>query len=161
MKSVMNISCLKDMSVDQSIFYRACRAVIDGVCPPDLAKHKLGKVHHARWLTLAIRILFLYMSTASPSEDLCCMAWFTVNVYGYLWFTAKHRWRVTEAAPIVLEAMKHVKALKETNVEEYRVVYPVFERGFLYWCHPEQLILGCLASENAAVRFLSVFSMLT
>ena len=144
------------MSVDQSIFYRACRAVIDGVCPPDLAKRKLGKVHHARWLTLAIRILFLYMSTASPSEDLCRMAWFTVNVYGFLWFTAKQRWRVTDAAPIVFDAMNRVYALKEKHVDEYRVVYPVFERGFLYWCHPEQLLLGCLACEDAAVRFLSL-----
>ena len=57
------------MSVDQKLLYRSCRAIIDGVCPPDLAKRTLGPLFHVRWITLALRINFLYMSIASPSEE--------------------------------------------------------------------------------------------
>ena len=145
------------MSVDQNILYRSCRAIIDGVCPPDLAKRTLGPVFHARWITLALRINFLYMSVATPSEELYRLTWFVINIYAYLWFSAKKNWRATEAPSIAFKAMQLLNGLP---LNEQRILWPVFKRGFMYWAHSEQLLLACLASENPDVRAHAVARIL-
>ena len=43
------------------------------------------------------------------------------------------------------------KALLALPAEEKAVVMPVVERAY-FWRHPEQLLLACLASPDAAVR---------
>ena len=64
------------MSTDQRLLYDASKAVIDGCCPAALAKRTIGPVSHARWLTTAVRILFLYMSTVNPTPEVIQMATF-------------------------------------------------------------------------------------
>ena len=59
-----------DLSRDQKLLYRFVLAVKLGHVPPDLAHQKPGPANHARWLTLAIRFLMLYVKTVSPSQDL-------------------------------------------------------------------------------------------
>ena len=140
------------MSTDQNLLYRSCQAIISGICPPSLAKRKIGGICHARWLTLAIRINFLYMSMPIPSPALFRLATFVVTVYSYLWFRSKISWKATEAPTIVFEAMKLIYALP---AEERKIISPVFERGF-FWGHSEQLLLGCLASPDVSVRALAV-----
>ena len=143
------------MSWDQTLLYRSCRAIIDGVCPPWLARRKVGGVSHARWLTTAIRINFLYMSMTSPSPEITRLATFVVTVYACLWFQCKRDWKVTQAGKIVFDAMKKIYALKKEHAVEYFKLKPVFERGF-YWGHSEQLLLSCLGSENREVRARAV-----
>ena len=143
--------------MDQNLLYRSCRAIIDGVCPADLAKRTLGPIFHARWITLALRINFLYMSVASPSEELYRLAWFVVNIYGYLWFSAKKNWRATDAPKIAFEAMRLINGLP---LNEQRILWPVYKRGFMYWAHSEQLLLACLASPDPDVRAQAVARIL-
>ena len=50
------------LSSDQQYSYRICRAVISGEVDPDLQLLEIGPLCHARWLTLACRILRYYMS---------------------------------------------------------------------------------------------------
>ena len=45
-----------------------------------------------------------------------------------------------------------MKKIHSLPIHERRVLTPVFERGFLYWIHLEQLTLGCLASEDPDTR---------
>ena len=141
------------MSVDQTMLYRCCRAIITGKCPADLAKRSIGKLNHARWITLAVRILFVYMGTASPSYKLRRCTWFVINIYCYLWFSAKQKWKATEAAEIVFDGMKLIDALP---IEEKEVIKPVFERGFGHWAHAENLFLSCLGSSDADIRSRAV-----
>ena len=141
------------MSVDQVLLYRGCRALIEGRVPADLAKRALGPICHARWLTLALRIVFLYMTFASPSPELYRLAWFVVNIYGYLWFSAKKNWRATEAPLLAFDAMRLIRELPQ---DEQRIIRPVYERGFMHWCHPEQLILACLGDHDPDVRAQAV-----
>ena len=94
------------MSWDQTLLYRSCRAIIDGVCPPWLARRKVGGVSHARWLTTAIRINFLYMSMTSPTPEVTRLATFVVTIYACLWFQCKRDWQVIQAGKIVFNAMR-------------------------------------------------------
>ena len=137
------------MSEDQKTLYQSCYASIDGRCSINLALKAIGGVCHARWYTLATRINFLYMSTPTPSEELYRLAWFVCNVYARLWIIAKQNWRATQAPSIAYQALKLINALP---IHEQRILTPVFERGFGYWLHAEQLILGCLADDDEDVR---------
>ena len=144
------------MSVDQNLLYRSCRAIMDGFCPPSLQFRALGKVSHARWLTLAIRINFLYMSCINPSEEIVHLATFVVTIYSYLWFSSKLKWRATDAPLLVFKAMKLLNSLPK---DEQRIVFPTFQHGF-FWAHSKQLLLGCLGSENGDVRAQAVARIL-
>ena len=89
------------------------------------------------------------MSDPNPSEEITRLAWFVVRIYGALWFQAKCNWKAFQAPQLVFQTMKLVHSLP---ADERRIIVPVFERGFLYWCHPEQLMLGCLASSDPDIR---------
>ena len=145
------------MSVDQRLLYRSCIAVIEGVCPVDLAKRTLGAVSHSRWLTLALRINFMYMSCPEPSAELTRLCWFVINVYALLWFSAKVRWRATEGPILTHQAAQLINNLPAT---EKAIVCPVFERGFSYWAHCEQVLLAMLASQDADIRSRAITKIL-
>ena len=140
------------MSTDQQLLYQSSRAIIDGHCPPALAKRTIGPVSHARWLTTAVRINYLYMSMEVPTKSVSRMATFVITIYAFLWFRAKLSWKATEASAILYDAMKLIKKLP---ANERSVVSPVIERGF-FWAHPEQLLLGCLGSSDEDVRARAV-----
>ena len=60
----------EDLSTGQKYMYDIHQAVVKGECSPDLAHRNPGKISHSRWLTTANRLLSLYISEPSPSENL-------------------------------------------------------------------------------------------
>ena len=63
-----------DLSADQHYAYSVCWAVILGHLDADLALLEVGPICHARWLTLACRLLRRYTSTIKPSASLNTLA---------------------------------------------------------------------------------------
>ena len=51
-------------------FFYMCSAVSAGVCPVDLSLRNPGVINHSRWLTMAYRILRLYVARVNPSDEL-------------------------------------------------------------------------------------------
>jgi hypothetical protein len=106
----------QEMSSDQKYLYRIVSAVITGIFPEDLGNKSLGKMSHARWLTRANRILRLYVSTESPSENLTTLATYIVNVYAPTWFSikthptckdgARHLWKLIFASRYLSTELK-------------------------------------------------------
>ena len=139
---------LQTLSQDQKLLYQACRACITGICPPELSQRCLGPLNFSRWLTLALRILMYYMTFETPPHEIQRLAIFILNHYAPQWFTFRVKWRATDAPAVLFEGFKVIDGLLP---EEKAVVLPVLERAY-FWRHPEQLILGCLASPESAVR---------
>jgi len=79
----------KDLSTDVLYLYRIAKAVSEGFCPEELANMKPGQIVHSRWLTKASRILRLYVSTSSPSENLKTLAAYIMKVYVPMYFNVK------------------------------------------------------------------------
>ena len=50
-----------DLSADQRLLLGYCQAVAAGRLPAAIARKKPGPVNHSRWLTLATRLLILYL----------------------------------------------------------------------------------------------------
>jgi hypothetical protein len=73
-------SVMSNFSHDQKLIHRGCVAVMTGECPSDLASRALGPVNHSRWLTTALRILFLYMTYEHPPHAIQRLANFIIFV---------------------------------------------------------------------------------
>jgi len=56
-----------DLSTDQQYLLDISKAIESGNCSSDLERRNPGKISHARWLTLANRLLHLYVGTSKPS----------------------------------------------------------------------------------------------
>ncbi|GBM89611.1 hypothetical protein AVEN_133164-1 [Araneus ventricosus] len=70
------------LSNDQQYLYDICLAISRGECYSDLALRKPGPVVHSRWLTIAGRILRLYVGTEKTSDNLIILATYIMKVYG-------------------------------------------------------------------------------
>ena len=139
-----------------------CLYVCPSVCPsirpsihpsirPWLAKRRVGGVSHARWLTTAIRILYVYMSMSEPSEAITRLATLVVSGYACWWFSSRVSWRITDA-PNLYSAMKYVHELSPIEREPMK---QVIERNF-FWGHPEFILIARLASSNADIQSRAV-----
>jgi hypothetical protein len=120
---------------------------MSGHCPPDFASRIFGPLNHSQWVTLALRIIFIYMTYEHPPYSLARFAYFVIHCYANMWFCIKTRPKDTEAARLTWESMIFLMKLPE---EERAIGLPVFERG-LYWAHPANLLLCMLGDENPAV----------
>ncbi|GBN91905.1 hypothetical protein AVEN_153351-1 [Araneus ventricosus] len=69
------------LSNDQQYIYDICLAISRGECYSDMALRKPGPVSHSRWLTIADRILRLYVVTEKPSDNLIILATYIMKVY--------------------------------------------------------------------------------
>ena len=52
---------LSDLSTDQRLLYEYVIGISQGAVRQRFAAYKIGDLSHARWLTLAIRVLSLYI----------------------------------------------------------------------------------------------------
>lgn len=146
----------KDLSTDQKYLLEMCLVIASGECCPDLSLKKPGKLAHSRWLTLACRILRLYIGTENPSTILKTVTEYVLKVYAPIWFHiklepscengAKHFWRLVKLSRYLCE--QHLK-----------IIDPVIQRN-AYYAHPENVLLCMLNDERKHVRELGLRRLL-
>ncbi|GBM43109.1 hypothetical protein AVEN_271319-1 [Araneus ventricosus] len=66
---------------NQQYLYDICLAISRGEYYSDLALRKPGSVAHSRWLTIAGRILRLYVVTEKPSDNLIILETYIMKLY--------------------------------------------------------------------------------
>lgn len=145
----------KDLSQDQIYLLRACLAVQCGQQTADskdlqiLQSASPGKLHHARWLTLANRLLRLYMSTDNPSPELQKLVAFVVNVYAPTWFQVKTHPRAFDGATNFFFL---VRACRELNDSKLREITEKVLKTNCYFGHAENILIAALVDCDIAVR---------
>ena len=83
---------VKDLSTDQRLLLEYVKGISSGRVDSRFAAWKIGPLNHARWLTLAIRLLCLYSrGSYQPDlqEKLQLLVRFIVEVYSLSWFEIK------------------------------------------------------------------------
>lgn len=70
----------KKLSKDQQYLLDAVNSIITGDVPSNFPNRTVGKLHNARFLNLASRLLRLYMSQDNPSENLKHLVKYIVQV---------------------------------------------------------------------------------
>lgn len=153
---VLPQNVMNDLSKDQRYLYDIVHAIQSGTINASLKDKKPGPICMARWLTLACRILRLYVSFENPPEELFQLAEFVMKVYAPMWFLIKLK-------PHICDGPKHFfRIITETEympTELRNVVIGVAQRN-AYFAHQENVILAMLGDENETVREMAVKSIL-
>lgn len=141
-----------DLSADQKYLFQICVAVSTGECSVDLLNRSPGKLSHSRWLTLANRILRLYVSTENPTSELKELTKFIVKVYAPLWFQIKCNSSCVNGAKHVLQTIKRSRYLEQ---DLKSVIDPVIQRNACF-VHPENLLICMLHDTRPHIRELAL-----
>lgn len=147
---------VKELSTDQKYLYEMCHAVTTGSCSPELASRQPGKMAHSRWLTTANRILRLYVSTVSPSNNLKLLVNYVVKVYAPVWFLIKKNSSFKDGANHIFQMVTYSRFLPD---KQRSIVNSVIERN-AFFAHPENLLVTMLFDDREHIRELAARKIL-
>lgn len=142
----------KELSTDQKYLWDICQATLTGECPKELERRNPGNISHARWLTLANRILRLYIATRNPTPKLKNLAEFIMKVYAPSWFTIKYHPRIIYASQNFFNIVRSIKYLED---DLKAAVASTLQRN-AFMVHPEHLLLGMLFDSRKHIRCLAL-----
>ena len=144
------------MSTDQKTSYNLVQAVKEGSLPPALQEMLCGKLCHARWLTTAQRIIFLWTRvhnlTGSNLKVLELLANFCLQYYFKLYFEIKVKHLIEDAPYHILTSLRILK----TQPQKVQDAVSFYVRTGAWYAHSECLLLSCLASPSSEDRSFAV-----
>lgn len=141
-----------ELSSDQKYLYDICCAVTNGHIEKELANRNPGKLCHSRWLTLANRLLRLYVSTKNPSQKLILLANFVIKVYAPTWFEIKLKPAVKDGPVHFFNIIRKCQYLPD-NLK--CMVQKVLQRNG-FFAHSENILLAMIEDESSEIRKLGL-----
>jgi hypothetical protein len=146
-----------DLSNDQKNLLDLCFAIKSGTVDESLARRKLGPLCHSRWLTLAVRVLRLYVSTVNPSQKLRILVEYIMFVYAPCWFDIKRDQNCCQGPMHFFTMLQRAKLHVPAN--KFHIIADVLQRNN-YFCHPENLLLAMLISTDEIIRDFAIEKIL-
>ena len=114
--------------------------------------YKLSFYGAHRWLTLATRLLRVYIGSPSPTAELTELVEFLMGHYIPMWFHIRANSTCTSGA---LNVMRSIELMRNLPGRLQDIIRPVMQRN-AYWVHPEAVLLAMVADPDAAVRTRAV-----
>lgn len=150
----MNFSdeVIQDLSSDQRLMYEHIIAISSGNIDLSFAHRRIGPVNHARWLTLAIRLLSAYIHTEIPPENLKILVKYIQEVYGPCWFKEKKSNKLSESPDILLFMIKQMK-LQSSSISNIALKNL---RNNAFCLLPENMLYSMLCNNDPEVRALAL-----
>lgn len=140
----------EDLSKDQQYLFDIVKTIQTGNCAPDMANRDPGPLSHSRWLTCANRVLRLFISDTSPSNELKILVQYIMKTYAPVWFDIK-RYHSVKYGP--KHVFKVVQTTREFSDEIKKIIDPVIERN-AFFCHPENMMLTMITDDRLHIREL-------
>lgn len=142
---------LNDLSCDQRLLFEYVLGISKGKVNTRFASWKIGPLNHARWLTLAIRLMCLWTRGAYPPElhnKLYQIIKFIVEVYAVSWFEIKRNNKFHKQPLHIFNMIQRIKQQSEEiqNVALNNLKYNAFA------LLPENMLYSMMKSEDANVR---------
>ena len=141
---------IKKMSTDQTYLYRIVKAVATGSGyfnkDVGLRTASPGKMHNARWITLANRVLHLYCSTKKPFRELTRLVGFLVEVYAPAWFGVVESPSFLDAPRTFQKLIASLNAFPFTAQEKKKMEKVI--NGNSFFAHPENVLVSMLTDPN-------------
>ena len=128
-------------------------AVMVGSVDEDLQFLEVGTIVHSRWLTLACRILRLYVSKETPSANLQAIAHFCISVYFPTWFETKKQNQIIHGAKNFFNLVHRIQQFPHSEIRF--IASKVVQRN-AFFAHPENVLLGMLGDDDEEIRRLAV-----
>lgn len=154
------LSNYNDLSQDQKYLLHICIGISNGECDDSISHRSPGALNHARWLTLANRILRLYIGTKKPAQRLKDIVKFILTVYAPAWFSIKQNSSCTDGSVNLFNIIRSCQYLKG---EQQKVVRKSIQHN-AYYAHPENVLLSMLFDKKneyareKAVEYLEVIN---
>lgn len=150
---------LKDtsgLSTDQKYLYDMVHSVQAGVVSNILANKKPGELNHARFLTLASRVLRYYVTVEKPSQLLRHLAEFVIKVYAPFWFSVKLNPEFSDGPRNFFKFIQCV-----SHMPEYikSIAQKVLQNN-AYFAHQENLLVAMLVDSEQNIRRIAVEAIL-
>ena len=140
---------IEDLSTDQYYGYRMCWAIITGEVNEDLSHLEIGPLNHSRWLTLACRLLRLYVSQANPEKTLRLIVEFVIKVYFPSWFNIKKNNKLTHGSVNLYNMIARINNFPDQRVEQ--ICYNVLNNNS-FFAHGENILVAMLGDVDETVR---------
>ena len=128
---------IDELSSDQYYGYKICKAVMLGTVDEDLAFLEVGGLFHARWLTLACRILRYYVSKQQPTSTLTTTVEFCIRVYFPSWFEIKHNHTITYGPKNFFNMVQRIVQFPNHKVK--KIAQDVLQR-YAFFAHQENVL---------------------
>jgi len=112
------------------------------------SSRKIGPLNHARWLTLAIRLMCLFTRMKKALINLKRIVKFIVTVYVPAWFSIKPA-KLHNIPQIVSDTIKNIKSLRDNELQD--LCFKNFQ-GNMYGLLPNNFIYALIKSEYRNVR---------
>ena len=158
--NVTNIPLLRSYPVsptNQDYLYEICLAVTSGQFHDDLGYKYSENISYSRRLTLANRVLRLYASVSTPSENLKTLADFIINVYAPTWFNIKCQPKCVHGPIHLWNMIRRMQHFSKTLRKE------MLESGVkrdAYYAHQESVLVAMINDDNVTIRELGFRRML-
>ena len=155
---ILSEEIVADLSSDSKYLYKMSLAVQSGPVdfPADLQFASPGSLNHARWLTLANRVLRLYVSEKKTSIKLRNLVCYIQNCYAPTWFLFKKDFLLIHGSRNLFFLLEQVKRLPE-------IIRKPAQRSIqanAYLAHSENLLLSMLADMDSLPRKQAVDTIL-
>ena len=147
----IHVSNMDDLSTDQKYLLSIYRAISSGEVSDSLALLKPGNIVLSRWLTTANRLLRLYVSTSSPSENFKMIVLFIMKVYVPTWLEIKCNQSIVLGSKHLYSLIKRMKSLGNDLVD---IVKATVQRN-AFFANPETILLCMTHDENPWIRKLT------
>ena len=140
-----------ELSTDQKYLGQMHQAIRNGSVSDSLARRDPGNVSLARWLTIANRIIRVYVSTNEPSDELKALVEYVMKVYVLTWFDIKRDLAVEYGPKHQYNMIVRTQTLED---EDSKTI--VFERiqHNVFFFHPENLLLAMICDDSPIIRKL-------
>ena len=146
----------QDLSTDQKLLYDYWKAISTGHLPEDVMSKKAGELFHARWLTLAIRVLMFYTRAEKPSQNLKILVDFIVKFYAPFWFRIKRSKNFTEGPSVIFEMIQVNKTFSK-KVQD--IVLPVIKRN-AFALYSENFLASMFFSDDENIKNRGLYKIL-
>jgi len=137
-----------DLSNDQKLLLHYCVGIGSGSISPTFEKYKIGPLNHARWLTLAIRLLCLYTRTSYPTAELVTITKFILLIYAPTWFRCKLSSQLKDCPQGLFKAFKELQCFDPPIQKKVQQVY----QRSAFCLLPENVLYSLVRSNCISLR---------
>ena len=142
---------MNDLSSDQRLLLEYVLGISSGQVNQRFAAWKIGPVSHARWLTLAVRLMCLWTRHVYPRQlcdKLYAIVKFIVEVYAVSWFEIKRDNKFHNQQSYIYNMIERIKQQSEEikSVALKNIQYNAFA------LLPENVLYSMMKSDELHVR---------
>ena len=155
-----------DLSSDQKYLRDILIIISTGIIPVNFENRSPGKIGYARWLTTANRVLRLYITCISPSDDLCIITSYIVNVYARMWFNIKYKSTLKYGAIHLYNLICYSRSLSNDTIDccikhtlKINAYFAHSENTIkmnAYFAHSENILFAMLNDDDNSIRKIAI-----